>query len=94
VPCTIYTYNDSAHKQAVMAIIGGHSFAYDDNGNPSIPFRASTTTSSYDAGRQRVKTESPDGTIIYTSFLQFEEEVGLALPLRHTRPTLPVSASV
>jgi YD repeat-containing protein len=34
-----------------------------------------TTTFAYDAAGQRVKTEKPDGTIIYTPFPQFEEEL-------------------
>jgi hypothetical protein len=40
-----------------------------------------TTTFAYDAAGIRVKTVKPDGTVIYTPFAHYEEEVQLQHPL-------------
>jgi RHS repeat-associated protein len=46
-----------------------------------------TTTFAYDAAGIRVKTVKPDGTMIYTPFPQFEEEIRPAPPTPTPTPT-------
>ena len=81
-----FTYDANGNMTSRTDTTGSYTQVFDVENRLTSVTKAGvgTTTFAYDAAGQRVKTMKPDGTILYTPFPQFEEELR---PLPPPTPT-------